>query len=1000
MVLKKGFVSGWCGALTLRRFLLVTCSLGMVVSGHAFLGETQPVSKALPEFGPTGASVNPSISPDGRYVAFQSSAADHLPGDTNGVSDAFVRDRVLGTTVRVSVSATGLQGNGPSYRTSISFDGRYVAFVSEASNLVLADTNGFGDIFVHDTMWGHTNRVSVDSSGIQANNTSDEVSISSDGRFVAFASVATNLVSGDTNGRNDIFLRDLVAGTTVRVSLDSSGTQGNNNSYAPSISGDGRYVAFESVATNLVAGDTNGHPDIFVRDLVTGTTTRASVRSSGTQGNNVSSAPSISSDGRYVAFASDASNLVTADTNNRTDIFVRDRLSGSTSRASVGSGGFAGFDDSYSPVISGNGRYVAFTSASSSLVVFDTNGVPDIFLRDLDQETTTRINVDSSEDQSNGESGEPVLSADGELIAFSSTATNLESGDTNASPDAFLRNRPSGTTSRLSKGPGAVLGNGDSVNPVISAKGGRVAFQTGANNLVANDTNSFVDIYVKDVGVATNAALVSKGAVLANGDSQNPSISADGRFIAFDSFASNLVSGDTNGQRDIFISDRAAPIIYKVSFDQQYRGLNGESLAPSVSSDGLYVAYESLATNVVAIDTNGFKDVFWVNRVSNVSELVSVSSAGVQANGPSSDAQISSNARYVAFSSEASNLVAGDSNSKSDIFVRDVSLNSTTLASVSTDSLLGDDSSTEPALSGDARYVAFESLADNLVAGDTNARRDVFVRDLIARTTIRVSVDSSGTQANNHSRSPSISAEGRFVAFISDATNLVPGDTNGKPDVFVRDLVEGTTIRVSVNSVGSQSNGPSEKPAIAGEGKFVAFQSSSTDLTGFEKLSAATIDCYRHELSPATGPVTAILALESWVGPTPPSTADFVLRTSGGTAISSGSIGVALDGRIKVPKPGLGDFELLVKVQGFLQKKTAFTQGTATVDLGTIPLLNGDVDGDNSVTIFDYIELSQAFDTSLGDPDWNSSADLDGDETVTIFDYIILSQNFDRTGDE
>jgi len=242
------------------------------------------------------------------------------------------------TTERVSVDSGGLQGNSWSSTPSISSDGRFVAFRSVASNLVSGDTNSTWDIFVHDRQTSQTTRVSVDSGGLQGNGRSQSTSISSDGRFVAFHSRASNLVPGDTNGTYDIFVHNRQTGQTTRVSVDSGGLQGNSLSEMSSISSDGRFVAFESYASNLVPGDTNGEADIFVHDRQTGQTTRVSVDSGGLQGNNHSDGPmSISSDGRFVAFQSEATNLVPGDTNGRTDIFVHDRQPNTPTLAVQGS---------------------------------------------------------------------------------------------------------------------------------------------------------------------------------------------------------------------------------------------------------------------------------------------------------------------------------------------------------------------------------------------------------------------------------------------------------------------------------------------------------------------------------------------------------------------------------------------------------------------------------------------------------------------------------------
>ncbi len=278
------------------------------------------------------------LSVDGRYVAFISDASDLVAGDTNGVMDIFVHDRRTGKTERVSVASDGTQGNSGSDSPSLSADGRYVAFESEASDLVAGSTNGRGGVFVHDRRTGKTERVSEGTYPC----------LSADGRYAAFVSGASDLVPGDTNGVNDIFVRDRRTGKMERVSVASDGTladrggfvprEGFLGSLSPALSADGRYVAFTSHATNLVPGDTNGATDIFVHDRWTRKTERVSVASDGAQANGSSSdreRPAISANGRYVAFTSYASNLVPSDTNGQGDVFVHDRRTGKTERVSL-----------------------------------------------------------------------------------------------------------------------------------------------------------------------------------------------------------------------------------------------------------------------------------------------------------------------------------------------------------------------------------------------------------------------------------------------------------------------------------------------------------------------------------------------------------------------------------------------------------------------------------------------------------------------------------------
>jgi len=428
---------GYMGAL-----MMILVAVLLMTAGDALAQQTIRVSVDSSGNQGDGDSSYHSISSDGRYVAFQSWATNLVGGDTNDMQDVFLHDTVTGETIRVSVDSSGNQGDGDSRYPSISSDGRFVAFSSLTHNLVVGDTNNAPDVFMHDTVTGQTNRVSVNSSGNQGNSGSDFPSISSDGRYVGFCSWATNLVAGDTNGVIDVFLHDTVTGVTKRVSVNSSGHQGDDDSYTSSISSDGRFVAFESYATNLVAGDTNGGPDIFLHDTVTGVTTRVSVNSSGKQGNSDSWYPSISSDGRFVAFYSLATNLVKGDTNDVPDVFVHDIVTGVTTRVSVDSSGNQGNSVSFSPSISSissDGRYVAFCSWATNLVAGDTNDALDVFVHDTVTGVTTRVSVDSSGNQANGDSSYPSISSDGTIyVAFQSWATNLVSGDTNGVSDVFV----------------------------------------------------------------------------------------------------------------------------------------------------------------------------------------------------------------------------------------------------------------------------------------------------------------------------------------------------------------------------------------------------------------------------------------------------------------------------------------------------------------------------------------------------------------------------------
>jgi Tol biopolymer transport system component len=386
-----------------------------------------------------GSSGAPAVSANGRYVAFNSRAADVVPGDTNGTWDVFVRDRWAGTTTRVSVAHDGAQSNSQSSDPSISADGRYVAFFSLATNLVPGDPNEFGGVFVRDRTAGTTTRADVSSTGVPADSyTNQRLALSATGRYVVFSSLATNLAPGDTNEFEDVFVHDRDTGTTVRASVATSGAQANHFSQDPHITPDGRYVLFTSPATTLVPGDTNGFHDAFLRDMRQGTTSRVSVTGRNGEGLYDSYGGGISDDGRYIAFMSASPNLVPGDTNDWPDAFVRDRLSGTTTRVSVTSAGRQSDGINEDPTISADGRYVVFGSAMTNLVPGDTNNVDDVFRHDRTTGVTRRVSVTASGGQSNGWSGDHAISADGRYVAFASVASNLVRGDTNAGSDVFL----------------------------------------------------------------------------------------------------------------------------------------------------------------------------------------------------------------------------------------------------------------------------------------------------------------------------------------------------------------------------------------------------------------------------------------------------------------------------------------------------------------------------------------------------------------------------------
>jgi Tol biopolymer transport system component len=424
-----------------------------------------------------------------------------------------------------------------------------------------------------------TTRISVSSSGVQGDGWSDGSSMSADGRSIVYSSYADNLVPGDTNGTADVFLYDTVTAQTTILSHKADGTQAGADCYGPVISRDGHTVAFISEGS-LVPPDTNAQADVFVRNLLTGEIVRASVDSNGGQSNGYSTYCSLSADGRYVCFSNSATNLAPGATSAGNKIFVHDMQTGRTTVASTDSSGVAGVGQCLNSSITADGRYVVFESWATNLVPGDANGTADVFLHDM----------------------------------------------------------LTGSTTLISAGPGGVQGNGASLHPVITPDGRFVAFWSWASNFIVGDTNGFADVYVLDRATSLlRRASVSTGGAEADVDvasyfatsSDVPAISEDGRFVAFDSYATTLVAGDTNGKLDVFVHDMASGETMRVDVSTSGEQTNDHSGAMSISADGRYVSFGSYATNLVSGDANLKPDVFLRDRLGEAASVVFCTADGV-----------------------------------------------------------------------------------------------------------------------------------------------------------------------------------------------------------------------------------------------------------------------------------------------------------------------------------------------------------------------------------
>ena len=419
-----------------RRILVVSPALSWFAAAGAFAQTTQLAS--VDSNGVQGNNYSgvygQTISGNGRFVAFNSGATNLIAGGSALQWEVFVHDFLTGETTMASVDSNGVAGFGGSYTPSISADGLRVAFDSD-SGFGTGDNNGRPDVFLHDRATGATTLVSVDANGVQFIGQCRGAAVSGDGQSVAFH-VTVNV--GRYGHKTNVYVKDTRTGALVCASVDPNGAATTRHSADPAISSDGAFVAFSTDQDGLVAGDVNGEQDVVVRDLVAGVTELASVDSSGAQADGASSDPAISADGRYVAFTSVATNLVAGDTNGRADVFVRDRQTGTTTRVSLDSGGGEADADCLHPSLSADGRLVGFVSAATDLVAGDGNGVSDVFLHDTVTGATTRLSVDPSGAEGNGASDAAQLSADGRSVCFHSVASDLVANDTNGTDDVFL----------------------------------------------------------------------------------------------------------------------------------------------------------------------------------------------------------------------------------------------------------------------------------------------------------------------------------------------------------------------------------------------------------------------------------------------------------------------------------------------------------------------------------------------------------------------------------
>lgn len=463
----------------------------------------------------------------------------------------------LGASSGTGVYAVDVDGPGNAYvtgaTTALDFPTTPGAFQSACGGI----PEDCWDAFLAKVGNPYPKRVDLSGASAQSQGPAQRPSLSSDGRYVAFHSPAGDLVPSDTNQVGDVFVKDTVSMTIERVSLGPGGTEAQGGSRFPSITPDARYVAYFSDATDLVPGDNNGHEDVFVYDRLSGNTERVSVSSLGAEGTGGDSRfPSITPDARYIAFQSKAEGLIPGDTNGAWDVFVRDRATGTTERISVSDAGTQ-IRTSARASISDDGRFVVFHSWANDAVTYDTNGKIDVFVRDRLASATTRVSVSTTSQEGDGDSSFARISGDGTAVVFHSDATNLVASDANGVRDTFVRDLGAQTTERISVSSGGTEADGQSGYGAISVDGRYVAFHGTASNLAATDTAGQQDVFVHDRTTSeTLRVSISQGGLEGNGLAGSAAVSPEGGWIAYQAVATNLVTGDTNSARDVFYAPR------------------------------------------------------------------------------------------------------------------------------------------------------------------------------------------------------------------------------------------------------------------------------------------------------------------------------------------------------------------------------------------------------------------------------------------------------------
>jgi len=732
-------------------------------------------------------------------------------------------EQVNRTTIVAPVEADG-NSTAPS---AVSADGRYAVFVSKADNLVSGDTNHVADLFLYDAVTDALERVNLGAGGLQANAAvGHRAAVSDDGRWVFFESYATNLTDDVVSAGNpQIYLRDRATGTTMLLSRGSDGAPMPEQVYFSDASSDGRYVLFSTFA-RLSPSDTNLVMDLYRLDRTNGQYLLVSATPSGIAGDNQSSLGQLSADGRFAAFESWADNLVAGDGNGDVDLFWRDLQSGTTQMIGppAPGGPLAGFyasELSAGNAISDDGRYVYFLSWQA-LELADTNGDGDGYRFDSADRSLLRVTLGADGAQIGQFKQLGGISADGNTVVFRSNALFPMPGDI-FGDRAYWRDIASGvlTPVELQAGPD---GRESWTTQCVISGNASTAYCSGMRHgMYYFDDTEFSNVYRAVPGGAARriSRPTETAAAHADGNSGRLHVaaSADGRYVVFDSRASNLVVGDNNGVSDVFLRDRLLGTTERISLEPN----GGERTCPSeyasITPDGRYVVYDSCAvpTSDVAL-----AQVYRHDRQTGKTLLISADYKGTPGNGRSRRPQISDDGNIVLFLSQARNLgVVARVNG--DYFLRDIAAGTTTIVSRNPSTGEGNGQVSCAHLSGNGRFVAFDDSSSDLVEGDTNAHADVFVFDRVLTTLERVSLAADGSQLDGYSSVSGVSADGRLVLFNTSAR--IPG-SDASTTLLLRDRQSGVLEYLSHDNRGFPFYSYYGDSTLSADGRRVAFSSS------------------------------------------------------------------------------------------------------------------------------------------------------------------------------